>query len=170
MRFIGLKTVADQMKGIIWFFPFMMRVTDYGECNILKSFLMQSAIPFGKNLRNILSDSMCGKGIGQARIFYYADSRSGSCIIEITQAKKAAELIKEDVPRLCGGRGHIKTDGEIFYREEKQIWDMICIFRQESKKREQDGLSPVATVMITPRRMISVFSIYAGGAEARNVM
>ena len=43
---------------------------------------------------------------------------------------------------------------------------MICIFRQESKKREQDGLSPVAIVMITLRRMISFFLIYADGAEA----
>jgi len=54
--------------------------------------------------------------------------------------------------------------------EEQKIWDMICIFRQESKKREQDGLSPVAIAMITAQRMIQVFLTYAGGAEARNVM
>ncbi|MDE7323549.1 MAG: hypothetical protein K2N73_12695 [Lachnospiraceae bacterium] len=37
---------------------------------------------------------------------------------------------------------------------------MICIFRQESKKREQDGLSPVATVMIKLQRMISVSALF----------
>lgn len=34
---------------------------------------------------------------------------------------------------------------------------MICIFRQESGKREQDGLSPAAIAMITAQRMIQVF-------------
>ena len=47
---------------------------------------------------------------------------------------------------------------------------MICIFRRESGKREQDGLSPTATVMITLRRRILVSLTYAGGAEAWNVM
>lgn len=48
--------------------------------------------------------------------------------------------------------------------------DMIYIFRQGSKKREQDRLSPVVTVMILLKRKQEAFLIYVGGAGALNVI
>lgn len=64
---------------------------------------------------------------------------------------------------------HKSRRGDILLRGAKDLGHDLYIQARIREKRTERVI-PAATVMITPRRRISVSLTYVGGAEARNAM